>query len=85
MNEGLCVTELELSRALCYTEHRQSAHLWDEDLDASTRSARAETNEQRQRRHDEAKAICRRCPEIDPCRVLGLHPEARGVYGGVLV
>ncbi|WNM67439.1 WhiB family transcription factor [Rhodococcus phage Polyyuki] len=86
MNEGLCVKELDMSKALCHTEHRKSAHLWDEDLDSSTRSTRAETPEQRRQRHDKAKAICRRCTQLDPCYAIGVgDPDARGVYGAELL
>ncbi|WNM69957.1 WhiB family transcription factor [Rhodococcus phage GuyFagieri] len=80
------MNELDMSKALCHTEHRESAHLWDEDLDSSTRSARAETPDQRKRRHDKAKAICRRCTQLVPCYVLGVRdPDARGIYGAELI
>ncbi|WNY15166.1 WhiB family transcription factor [Rhodococcus phage MacGully] len=76
---------IDPSKAVCRTKFSNRAHLWDEDLDGNGQH-RAETSEQRQKRHQRARHICLTCPQRDPCYVVGRSdPLARGIYGGVLI
>lgn len=66
-----------LNGAACAGPH---AHLFDDALDEHPH----ETNDQRRHRHDQARAICQRCPVQAPCRTVAneLGRYALGVWAG---
>lgn len=65
---------------------------WDWQLDATCRGMEVELffhparerRRQKQRRIDEAKAICHRCPVLEECRQYALQTrEPYGIWGGL--
>lgn len=67
--------------ALCREEGHPS--WWDDRLDAP--DGEEESREERDRRHEKAKTVCRRCPVQDECAVNTDLERDEGVRFGVLL